>query len=568
MVFRIGWKADSAVVRAVRYICLSVSAISGRSVPLFQTVLLGLLVFGVPLLLDAQRSTPTLPTGTSNTPSQITGSPVTTDTGALAPGHRDFSRYHTPALCAAAVSSELQASRRTLAAQAAARVPRNPVHDTLPITVMAVARRCVAQFSLRTTSVQDLPSLFALFLTAGEDALADTIVAQRLMRASTDSQRTKVFVAALNGYLAATPARIDAARALITRAAQTDNPGETAQLWLQLQIALLNFWALARPDAPERAQFADSILSFVHAGRATGVAGGEQQSAVGDAYRALMSITYLKHANAPDSAVLRLVQQARNDLSRIRPDTVWYDPRSSPQVNTPNKPTVVPAGRSAADMHAAGYTMQVIGRDWATVPLPALLRLIAPAGVLVGDSSRRNLPLNAVWSSPVSADTIGDTSTVLTLRYWLPDACLAAYVPPLSNAGCSVPLSQLQQWSHLYGHRLSLTVVARLHGHALYAGPQPIDAEAQTIVWYVREYWHIPATVAVLGRLTAEAQTNEDDISDPRLEIINKMGQVLYRGDMIGDHKGNDLVTPFLNTLLVHALSPAAASIAPAASVP
>jgi hypothetical protein len=416
-----------------------------------------------------------------------------------------------------------------------------------------VARTCAARFSIRTVAVRDLPAFFVLALAAGEDSLANAVLSRQLAVAPTDSQRTWVLAAALDAYLAATPARIDAAHMLVTRDSGVGPTDRAARFWLKLHLALLNFWGMEHPDAFERVQMADSILRFVRDNQAVGLTAEEKQFLVGESYRALMSVAYLTHVSAPDSALLQLAQQAKDDLTRIPPDTVWYNPRYSPQKDGPGGPDIRPAGRSAAALREAGYKTRVAGRDWHTTMLPELVREFAPSGsVVIGDSVRHSRPLHALLWLPPGTDTAHNPSGTLEVRYRLTDACLSEYTAPLWDVSCSTPLLQLQQWLKIYGAQLHLTAVSMVHGHALYAGPQTPLQEAQTIAWYVRDYWHLPARVALLPPPSAKERRQHASV--PAFEVIDDAGQVIYRGSIIGEGMQNDI--PFLNALLMHALAP------------
>lgn len=453
----------------------------------------------------AQTSSPVLPAALKT---------ITTDTGALAPGHRDYSRYNTPNLCAAAVRSEVQDARRTLIAQASAR--RTSVHDTLPSRAITVARMCVARFPVQKAAGRDLPTLFALALAAGEDSLADVVLGRRIATAPADSQRTQVLLGSLNAYLRAAPARVDAARALVARASKPGAAGAdasgAARLWLDLQLTLLSFWASERPDAPERTQVADSILRFVRDNRAVGISTAQKHFLVSESYRALMSVAYLTHVESPDSALLAIARQAQADLGG--------NPAASQTQNTDT--------------------------------LRKIVRAFAPDGsVVVSDSERVSRSLGAQLWIPPGADTAAAAPGTVSLRYHLSPVCVTNYEAPSWNPICSAPLVQLQQWQQAYGSKLQLTMVASAQGHALYSGPQTPAEEAKTIAWYVRDYWHFPAAVALLPQMTMEEQRRQTT-PYPFLEVIDDRGRVLYHGGMMEKDKPDN--SAFLTTLIAHAL--------------
>jgi hypothetical protein len=418
---------------------------------------------------------------------------------------------------------------------------------------------CGARFPSHTAPVRDLPVLFSLALAANDDSLATAMLTRWLTTAQTDSQHTRILMAALNGYLTATPARIGAARALVAGAVGTNPTGTSpsapnpsagrARLWLELHLALLTFWASERPDAPERAEEADSMLHFVRTGQAAGLSGVEQQLVVSKCYTALMSVASLRHIRAPDSVLMALAQRAKTDLDAISPDTVWYS--ATPKGNLPRGSRIAPAGRSAAAMRAAGYVMQTEQIEKRDATVAKIARDLAPAGVMLGDSARRSQPLHAQLWLPTGAGTVRVSPGTLELRYRLTKGCVTSYSEPLWTEGCSAPLAQLQQWQHTYGSRLRLTVVTPLYGHTLYAGPQAPAEEAQTVGWYVRDFWHLPATVALLPRASETMQRQEQrQLPPPALEVIDDAGHVLYRGAMLESRSDDN--TPFLSALFAH----------------
>lgn len=481
---------------------------------------------------------------------------ITTDTGALAPGHRNFSRYSTPSLCLSAVESELATAHRSLAAQAAATaLLRTPERDTLPTNVIMVARSCIAPFTVRTLPARELRSLFVLALAAGKDSLAESVLDRQVVAATTDSARVRLFAAALADYLAASPARVDAARALLVRAQRPGgvNAANIGRLWVQLHLALLDFWERTRPDAPERAQAADSILTFVREGHATSLLGKERQEAVMQCYQVLMSVAYLIHPDAPDSALLQLAQHAKDDLSWIPPDTTWYDPNWKPGSASHRASADVPAqGRSAKAMRAAGYKALVSGINWHDVPLPRIVSEFAPEGaVVLSDSARRPEPVVARVLLPADADTTLKPE-MIAVRYQPIPSCLVNYDAPLYDLACTMPMTQLQRWRETYGSRLRLTVVAPSFGHAVYSGPLSPQQEAQRIAWYVRDYWHIPATVALRAPLSPE-ELQRGAGRASTLEITDGVGRVIYRGPLTKAGMRQVDRVPFLSALLAHA---------------
>jgi hypothetical protein len=93
-----------------------------------------------------------------------------------------------------------------------------------PAIVTETARRCAAQFDGSTTSPESFISLFELYLVAGRDADAASLLDRRLAAlpdTATRAQRTAVVDTAIGIYLGAQPARVAAAEALLLERAQS-----------------------------------------------------------------------------------------------------------------------------------------------------------------------------------------------------------------------------------------------------------------------------------------------------------------------------------------------------------
>ncbi|HEU6451578.1 MAG TPA: hypothetical protein VFT57_09180 [Gemmatimonadaceae bacterium] len=93
-----------------------------------------------------------------------------------------------------------------------------------PAIVTETARRCAARFAGSTASPESFISLFELYLVAGRDADAASLLARRLAAlpdTATRVQRTAVVDTAIGIYLGAQPARVAAAEALLLERAQS-----------------------------------------------------------------------------------------------------------------------------------------------------------------------------------------------------------------------------------------------------------------------------------------------------------------------------------------------------------
>lgn len=490
---------------------------------------------------------------------------ISTDTGALAPGHRDFARYDTPALCLAAVQTTRTALQRTLAAQATVAVlQRTPERDTLPTGVVAVARLCSARFSMQRSSVQELPLLFELALFAQQDSIAHAILIRQLAAVSTDSARTRLLQTALDTYLAAAPARVAAAESLIGRVDAPGHSADGARLWLQLHDYLLAFWRQRLDEVPLQ-QEAEQIIGFVHAGRAAVLPASAWRTPLMDAYQALMTLAYVAHPDAPDTGMLAVAQRAKDDLGRIPLDTVVL--HGAKQLHPPR---IIRVGRD---------TVQLLGEMWQAMSLQQVMERLRPDGSLtLSDSSRHQPPIQAAFWFPVGPDTLRPLPGVVSLEYDIPAGCLTDYEMPLwGQEACAAPMVQLQQWQQAYGVAgLRITVVSALHGHALYSGPESPAEEAHAIAWYVRDYWHLPVTVAV--RAAPIFYTGGwSDVEKYHVVVTDRAGQAVYERTYNG--ASNEFVGdagPFITALLVHmvadtsavtgAARPGAGSSGPAAA--
>ncbi|HXC25526.1 MAG TPA: hypothetical protein VNU46_06385 [Gemmatimonadaceae bacterium] len=144
---------------------------------------------------------------------------ITTDTGALAPGHRDFAHYSSVDMCDIAARREIYMERQSVAA----RVLTDTVsrtQDTLPARVAQVARACSARFSLATIAPQDLPTLFDLALLGGQDSLAHAVLRRIIAGFTEPKDKYDNLIGAIAAYLDAEPARLATAEAI---AAQIDS---------------------------------------------------------------------------------------------------------------------------------------------------------------------------------------------------------------------------------------------------------------------------------------------------------------------------------------------------------
>ncbi|HEU4642603.1 MAG TPA: hypothetical protein VFS44_09120 [Gemmatimonadaceae bacterium] len=134
------------------------------------------------------------------------------------------STYATVDLCLAAVQRvERGVQRHEALTLWRDTVPRDPRERSkpLPAPVAEAATRCVARFPEATAKLDDYAPLLALYLMAGRDADASALVARRVaaVPAKDTKERKAVQDTAVESYLRARPARLDAAeQILVSRA--------------------------------------------------------------------------------------------------------------------------------------------------------------------------------------------------------------------------------------------------------------------------------------------------------------------------------------------------------------
>ena len=108
---------------------------------------------------------------------------ITTDTGAFAPGHHDFSRYDSPQLCLTAAENTRQGLRRSLAVHA---LPHWTADDTVGNAGAArVARACAAHLTFQPTPADNVP-WFRLAVDEQNDSLALTVLKTLSQRLALD----------------------------------------------------------------------------------------------------------------------------------------------------------------------------------------------------------------------------------------------------------------------------------------------------------------------------------------------------------------------------------------------
>lgn len=219
---------------------------------------------------------------------------ITADTGAFAPGHRDFARYDTPLFCEEAALSARATAKRRVAAQALEDTLA-PFSDTVGLAAAGgVARACGARFTLANTPVGvDRDDLFDLAVLEQNDSLALAILAGQPLQSWSYGLRQ------FGKY-----GRRAAAQVLLARADAEGAAGRQLQLTLHTVMRELY---LGQATEGSHLAHEDSVL----------IAQGRQQRglqgyvSVLNGYRDLM-----RHAIATDtSQIPALARAAKRDLS-------------------------------------------------------------------------------------------------------------------------------------------------------------------------------------------------------------------------------------------------------------
>lgn len=281
-----------------------------------------------------------LPTSDTTLPAAL--ATITTDTGAFAPGHKDFAHYTTPALCGgAAAMARWVVMRQYPAVQ----------DDSFGLGAAAqVARTCGARFTAANTKPEDLRLLYELELYAQQDTEAEAL-AQRLVPAGTaatvrDTLELGLLQLALDDGRAAVAetlwTRLDRAGGL----ARLDN-GVLGHLW-QPEYMRENpdgtLWAAHLPAVWRRRAVEQMIALEIQPARRT------VQIAYNRVYNAYSVLLEAAAFQSPDSLVA-VAHRAQHDLALF--------------------PRLL--------VHAwEGTAWKYADKDWAHVPLDTLIANVGP----------------------------------------------------------------------------------------------------------------------------------------------------------------------------------------------
>jgi hypothetical protein len=401
----------------------------------------------------------------------------TIDTGAFAPGNRDFSRYTVPEMCVATVRSADESSH-AVAAQYELAVLHDtaPERDTLSAQSTAMARACGARFTLTGTAPTDLPGLFTLALMMGNDQFAQDIVRRQLTLAPDANTRQAILAAAVQGYAGAKPARLSDANWAVTMADSLALRDHANSLPAHIPLLELAHRAFDRPRLRREAE------RLIAVGQTLNFDAIKYYDV--PLIRAWQEVLTVAFVEQPDS-VLAFAQRAKTDLGRFPlgpefppgiPYSVFqlFDFKGHTPVET--RDFLIPFNPKR--YQGAQALPPVTARYW----FPAQPPVWPPRGHI-------SLVLYRGWEMQCARD----------------DGPLMGY--PLAN-GCAVWHTYFRNWLTRYGARdghpgeFTLTAIERTVGSAVRSIVLSEAAEADSLNWYYRTYLgfrNFPFTLGVVA---------------------------------------------------------------------
>jgi hypothetical protein len=476
---------------------------------------------------------------------------ITTDTGDLAPGNTEFSRFTAPGMCVGAVHMMRDVARRSIAQQVQQVLHDTiMVGDTLPPAAVAVARRCMARFHVPTIPAATLPDLFTLALQAGADSVAQAVVARQLTVAADVAAKTDVLQAAVDGYLTAQPTRWAAATAAV---AQIDASTVTADKKLLAHHALLSY-AVRHWDVPLITTEAARLIAIGHSAPLAEVQYAWEP--ILWAYAALGSVAYVE---APDS-VMAVMARAKADLGRYPPAD------ACPSGHTLSSLIMLTHFKEIPVDKVRDVLLPFNARQYAGKPLP---------------------PVTASYWYPKPPDRWppgkGRVSLVVYGGYEM-GRCARSDEGLLNgslstNYGCRILYTWLPVWAQRYGEQLDMTLISPEEGTAARSVTLSPAAEADSVRWFYQEYLQLPVRIGVVrtalrqlpgvdGRVQRRDTTTYGNLhhaskwethssGDEVVVLYNAEGTLVYVGDR---NWGHDLEDPVLRQLLDRELRTAGTS--------
>lgn len=425
-----------------------------------EPIVLGLLL--LPWGLAAQAPTARLAT-------------ITTDTGAFAPGHRDFARYTTPMLCLTMARLTQATFRRSLTEQLKSDTLQE---DTVGLGKTApLVRACGARFTIANTQPRALETLFDLALFEDDAPLAQAVLTTMVARAPTRAARIALWETGLSSYL-----RLGWRGAGAALLAQVDALGPDGQLaQAELHFIMLHAYeARMQSGGPAdtvafRAEV-ERVLQLIHAG--TMKEDGERYGMELYSFKRLMEMMFWEHPDSIPALALRIQRALDNDQPWTATDHDWQPWRTFTTAQVIER--LLPRWANVQQLRGVGETPRLQADFW-----------FPPPGQPASDTVR-----------PVPGKV-----NLICLGGWLSD-----FVTPGTEDRFNVVYPQLRRirrWLARYGaDHLAVTLVWPAEGYTYYdffplnmfrLFQTPAE-EAQFWRWYVQEYAQVPVTVAVQVR--------------------------------------------------------------------
>ena len=292
---------------------------------------------------------------------------ISTDTGALAPGHRDFARYDTPGLCGAAAQRAYAVARGTLAVQAIVDTLHDARTDTAGIAVTAaVVRRCLARFTVSDTVADDYQLLFMGAILSHEETLAQSILARMVSHERSIDAQVSDKIAALTYYLSLDDQMNSSglSRPPFLQVAQivAHDLERTGSVETKLQVAFLylQYWS-ALDSLPAVRAAAETLLAEYRQGPAAHMQA--QRGPRYAAYRALMRAAFFLQ---PDS-MPAVAQRAIRDSVQLPFFTEWSNAATLSPEQVMQKLSPV-ASSWTQSQSQAGLIPVVHGVRWYSAP--------------------------------------------------------------------------------------------------------------------------------------------------------------------------------------------------------
>ena len=412
---------------------------------------------------------------------------ITTDTGALAPGDRDYSRYPNLAFCVLAAERQQALLRSSVTAHAVLDTLRDRQADTVGFTrVAAVARACAgSRLTVAGTAVSALPFLIELAVDAGADTVALAASLRDAASAPDTAHAIRALAWAEQLFLEAAPARVALAETVATRLDALGPSMVAAQM--DAHETLLDFWLAARNYA-RAAPEAERLLAARHrvAGLVLTPDSGTVDPSVLKAYRALMARAFW----ARTDSLRAIARRAQADIRQL-----LVDPKQEPVFAKLSK---MPLDSLVLELAPSLYG--AVTRLQSPSP-PEHIGCWGQQGAhdcqhLQG---RELIPLQAdAWFPAAGVDTMQPVPGKVTLAVGAAAWCTMAYQVG-DEEHCFAPIATaIRRWLARYSPAgLTVTVVIATSEQTLMDGsvvPAQFAARAR---WYFQDYLRLPVTVAV-----------------------------------------------------------------------